>query len=185
MNRQPNVLIGMTGSISLLAMPAYLAELRTHFEHLKIIMTYTATKLLPAESLSMFTEGIYTSEFPLSQTTMGHVALARWADLFIVIPATAHLLYEAAHGSASSLLTATILAYEKRVIFFPNMNSAMWKKKSVQRNVTLLEEDLHRVIIPLQRPVFEYASKEIKTNHVLPSVESVLSILKLEMELLS
>lgn len=176
-----NVLIGMSGSLSLLAMPAYLVELRAHFSHLKVIMTHSATQFIPIETLSVFTHGIYTSEFPLSSDQMGHVSLARWADIFIVMPATAHLLSEVAQGSAGSLLTATILAYEKNVIFFPNMNSAMWNNPAVQRNIQTLKQDQHQVIPPLERPAFEYASKEIKVNHTLPSIESILSILKMEL----
>lgn len=176
------LLIGITGSFGVLAMPSYLVEMRRYFPDTKLIMTYTATQILPKESLSAFCEGIYTSDFPLSRQNMGHIELARWAELFIVLPATAHLLAEVAHGSAGSLLTAAILAYEGSVLFFPNMNSAMWKKRALQRNVSLLEEDGHRIIRPLERPAFEYASREIEMNYVMPSVESVLSILHLEIQ---
>lgn len=177
------LLIGMTGSLGILAMPPYLMAFREFFPEIKIIMTHTATRIIPKESFSMFADGIYTSDFPLSRDNMGHIELARWADLFIVLPATAHMLSEAACGAAASLLTATILAYEKGVIFFPNMNSAMWNKPSVKRNISLLIEDGHKVISALHRPAFEYASREVEMNHVMPTLESVLSIVKLEVEL--
>lgn len=177
------LLIGMTGSLGVLAMPSYLVAIREAFSEIKIIMTHTATCIIPKESLSMFADGIYTSDFPLSRENMGHIELARWADIFIILPATAHVLSEAACGSAASLLTATILAYEKGAIFFPNMNSAMWNKASVKRNISMLAEDGHKVIPALHRPAFEYASRAVEMNHVMPSLESVLSILKLELEL--
>lgn len=176
------LLVGMTGSLALLSMPSYLSMFRKHFSHLKIIMTHTAIQLIPKETFSMFSDGIYTEEFPLSRENMGHVELARWADLFVILPATAHLLFQAAHGDAGTLLSATLLAYERRAIFFPNMNAAMWKKAAVQKNISLLQEEGHKVISPLERPAFEYASREIEMNPVLPSPESVVSILKLEIE---
>ncbi|QLH35170.1 MAG: hypothetical protein HWD61_02665 [Parachlamydiaceae bacterium] len=63
------------------------------------------------------------------------------------------------------------------------MNSSMWRSKALQRSVQTLREDGQQVIEPLERLSFEYASKEMEINHVMPSVESVLSILKLEEEI--
>lgn len=180
---EKKLLIGISGSVAILALPQYLMNVAMEFPNLKIIMTHTATQFIPQSSFSMFSKGVYSKEFPLSPENMSHIELARWADLFVVIPATAHLLSEVAHGAAGSLLTATIMAYEKGVIFFPNMNSMMWNKKAVQRNVRILEEDGHRIIPPIERMGFEYAAKEVRNGLSLPSVESVLSILQLEVEM--
>lgn len=177
------LLIGITGSIGILSMPNYLMELRQHYSELKIIMTHSATQFIPKETFRMFTDGIYTNEFPLSKENMMHVELARWSDLFIIMPASANVLAQSANGLADSLLSATILAYEKKVIYFPNMNSSMWKSKAVQRNVNLIREFNHTVVNPLEQPSYTYASGKIEINHIMPSIDSVLSILKLEEEL--
>jgi phosphopantothenoylcysteine synthetase/decarboxylase len=177
------LLIGMTGSMGMLSAPIHLMEMRQHFPQIKIIMTHSATQFIPKESLAMFTDGIYTTEFPISKENWMHIELARWADIFIVLPASANILSQAAQGSADSLLSATILAYEKKIIFFPNMNSAMWRSKALQRNVTLLKEDQHEVISPLERLAFEYASRSFEVNHVMPTIESIISIIKLQEEL--
>lgn len=183
--RMGNLLVGITGSFGIMAMPTYLLELRQHYDQLKIIMTQSATQFIPMESLRLFTDGIYTSEFPLSKDHMIHIELARWAELFIVLPATAHVLAQTAHGIADTLLSTTILAYENPIIYFPNMNSSMWKNKVVQNNVRLIREQGHKVIDPVEQLSFEYASRELEMNHTLPSIESVLSILKLKEELQS
>jgi phosphopantothenoylcysteine decarboxylase / phosphopantothenate---cysteine ligase len=177
------LLIGMTGSMGMLAMPSHMMTLGQHFSDIKVIITHSATQFIPKESLSMFCDGIYSTEFPISSSNMMHMELARWAELFIVLPASANILTKAAHGFADTLLSATILAYMKKIIFFPNMNSAMWNNKALQRNIALLHEDGHKVIPPLLRPAFEYASRQVELNHVMPSIESILSILKLEEEL--
>lgn len=177
------LLLGMTGSLGMLSMPAYLIQLRQHFSEVKLIITHSASQFMARGCFEMLSDGVYTSEFPISQANMMHIELARWAQLFAVIPASGHVLAQAAHGFADTLLSATILAYEKRVIFFPNMNSAMWKNQALQRNVSLLREYGHKVVDPIEKPAFEYASRKIEVNHVLPSVESVLSMLKIEGDL--
>ena len=178
-----NLLIGITGSYGIMALPPYLLELRQHYDQLKIIMTKSATEFIPMETFRGFTNGIYTREFPLSKENMMHVELARWAQLFIILPATANVLAQAAHGIADTLLSATILAYENPITFFPNMNTSMWKNKAVQNNVKLIREYGHKVVDPIEQLSFEYASQELEMNHTLPSVESVLSLLKLEEQL--
>lgn len=177
------LLIGITGSYGVMALPAYLLELCQHYDQLKIIMTHSATQFIPMESFRRFTSGIYTSEFPLSKDNMIHIELARWAELFIVLPATAYVLAQTAHGIADTLLSTTILAYESPIIFFPNMNSSMWRNKAVQNNVRRVRDYGHKVINPIEQLAFEYASQELEMNYTLPSVESVLSILKLKEEL--
>ncbi|NGX37297.1 MAG: Mersacidin decarboxylase [Chlamydiae bacterium] len=179
---ETHLLVGISGSLAVLSMPDHLTALKAEFPNLKIIMTHSATQFIPLSTLSMFSESIYASEFPISKDNMSHVELARWADLFIVMPATANVIGEVAGGLAGSLLTATVLTFEKNVIFFPNMNLSMWKKQSVQRNLSVLENDGHRVVPPIEKMGFEYASKEIRPNLMMPSTESVLSILKLELE---
>lgn len=176
------LLIGVTGSLSVFTLANYLVQIRQHFSEIKIIMSHTATKMIPKGSFSMFCDGIYDSEFPLCKENMIHMEFARWADIFIVLPASGHVLAQTAHGMADTLISATILAYRKKVIFFPNMNSAMWNNRALQRNIALVEED-HTIIYPVEKPAFEYASRQVEMNHVLPSVESVLSILKSQEEL--
>jgi phosphopantothenoylcysteine decarboxylase/phosphopantothenate--cysteine ligase len=181
--KMTRLLIGMTGSMGMLSMPTYMIALQQHFSEIKIIMTQSAMQFIPKETLSMFANGIYVNEFPISSQNLMHMELARWAQLFMILPASANILAQAAHGLADTLLSTTILAYERQVIFFPNMNSTMWNNKILQNNIRLLEAGGHKVIKPLERPAFEYASREIEINHILPSVDSVISILRLEEEL--
>lgn len=178
------LLIGMTGSMGMLNAPSYLASISQEYPQLKVIMTKSANEFIPKQSLAMFTDGIYTSEFPISKDNMMHMELARWADIFIIFPASAHVLSQAAHGMADTLLSACILAYEKRITFFPNMNSAMWKNKILQRNVSILRENDHVVVEPLERLAYEYASRQFEIGHVMPTVESILSFIHLEKEIL-
>lgn len=72
---------------------------------------------------------------------MAHIHLARWADLFVLCPASAQKMSELASGSASDLISALFLAKEPHVpaLIFPAMNTVMWAHPFVQRNKTLLQ----------------------------------------------
>lgn len=79
---------------------------------------------------------------------MGHIELARWADLVVIAPATAHLMSELAAGSAGNLLTTLCLATSAPVVLAPAMNQAMWRHPATQANRATLESRGLRFIGP-------------------------------------
>lgn len=171
------VLIGMTGSFGMLSMPMYLQIFRSAFSEIKVIMTESAKEFIPAETISLIAGPIYSHLFPLTSTPKEfcHVQLARWADLFVVIPATANILAEAASGMTHSLLSSTILCHHQPILFFPNMNPLMWNHPATQRNVAMLKEFGHQVIISQKEQMgFEYASGQfIEGKFMMPPHEIV------------
>jgi phosphopantothenoylcysteine decarboxylase/phosphopantothenate--cysteine ligase len=79
---------------------------------------------------------------------MGHIELARWADVVVVAPATAHFLGTLAAGLAGDLLSTLCLATNAPVVLAPAMNQVMWSNPAVQANVALLEARGARVLGP-------------------------------------
>lgn len=79
---------------------------------------------------------------------MQHIDLARWADFFIVAPATANLIAKHAQGIADDLLTNLLLAYEGQAIVAPAMNQAMWNHMATQSNVSILKKRLTQIAGP-------------------------------------
>ena len=77
-----------------------------------------------------------------------HVQLSNWANLIVVIPATANVLGKVANGIADDVLTSTILAADCPVVLVPVMNAVMWKKPAIRRNVRKLREDGYEVVEP-------------------------------------
>ena len=75
-----------------------------------------------------------------AEGAMGHIELARWADLILIAPATADFISRTAHGNANDLVTALILATSAPVAIAPAMNQGMWGDKTTQSNVKKLEE---------------------------------------------
>ena len=83
-----------------------------------------------------------------AEAAMGHIELARWADLILVAPATAHFMANLAQGAAPDLLTTLCLASDAPVLLAPAMNQAMWRDAATQRNAATLLADGKRLIGP-------------------------------------
>ncbi len=163
------LLVGVSGSIAVLNLPTYLVALRATFAaEVRVIMTGGAARLLPPSTVALLCDEVLLDEGPAVQRTSGHIELANWADMFLVLPASANTLGQVANGLAHNLLTTTVLASRTPVVFCPNLNRTMWSKKAVQRNLRTLEEDGHLVVEPERAPAYEVGTGEMADTLVLP-----------------
>jgi len=83
-----------------------------------------------------------------AEAAMGHIELARWADLVIIAPATAHCIGLLANGLAGDLLSTVCLATTAPLMLAPAMNHVMWQHPAVQTNVRTLEQRGIRILGP-------------------------------------
>src|SRR5207237_1750050 len=108
-----------------------------------VVMTAAAERFIGVATFAALTGRAVAREifdethFPLG----AHIMLAEKAELLVVAPASADFLAKAAQGAADDLLTTLYLAFAGRVLLAPAMNTAMWEKPAVQRNVTQLRAD--------------------------------------------
>lgn len=104
------------------------------------VMTNSAQQFITPLSLSALTgQKTYTDLFSLTdEAEMGHIRLAREADLVLVVPATANLMARTAHGMADDLATCILLATNAPILFAPAMNPAMWNNPATRRNLAVL-----------------------------------------------
>lgn len=166
-----SLLVGVTGSVSVLGLPQYLQKFRAASSpRITVIMTASAARLLPVSTMSLYADVVCTD----TDQGPGHVALARSARQFLVLPATAHLLSCVAAGSAPNLLCTAILAAEPPVVIVPSMNPAMWYNRAVQRNVAQIRADGHVVVDPVPGTAFEVASRTFREGPVVPSPDQVI-----------
>ena len=109
----------------------------------RAILTSGGAEFVTPLSLSVLTEDkAFTDLFDLKdEAEIGHIRLSREADLIVVAPATADLLAKMAHGLASDLATAVLLATDKRVLAAPAMNVRMWQHPATLRNMATLRAD--------------------------------------------
>lgn len=173
------MLVGVSGSAAVFNLLSYLVVLRaTLAGEVRVIMTASADDLLPATTVAHACDGVFLDEAPRLEKRPGHLELARWSDAFVVLPASANLIGQAANGLASDLLTTTILASTHPVVFCPNVNGAMWSKAAVQRNVRTLQEDGHLVIPPELAMVYEVGSGEMQESWAMPDPEKLVERLR-------
>ena len=92
----------------------------------------------------MATRSFEADDHPLGP----HIELARQAELLCVAPATANFLAKAARGLADDLLSTLLLSFTGPVLVAPAMNSEMWEKPAVQRNVAQLRDDGFHIVDP-------------------------------------
>ncbi|MGE0024325.1 MAG: bifunctional phosphopantothenoylcysteine decarboxylase/phosphopantothenate--cysteine ligase CoaBC, partial [Hyphomicrobium sp.] len=109
----------------------------------RCVMTKAAQEFItPLAVGAVSNERVATDLFDLEgEREIGHIRLAREADLVVVAPATADLLARMAQGLANDLATSVLLATRAPVLAAPAMNPAMWSHKATQRNVRQLEAD--------------------------------------------
>lgn len=169
-----NLLIGITGSVAAVGIVGHLLGLG-QIGNIKVIMTKSAERFIPAESVSLGCDVVVTEDSPTARGG-AHIQLAKWASLFVVMPASAHVLGCAAAGLAPSILTSAILAADPGVIFVPNMNMRMWQNPAVQRNVKQLESDGHIVHATLSNGL-EIATGELEKAPVIPPTTELINFL--------
>lgn len=171
------LLVGACGAGNVLNLPAYLVRFHAlACRSIRVVMTEPATRMLPPASVGSFCDDVYTGRE--HRFKPGHVSLAQGADVMIVLPATAHFLAVAAHGLAGNLLSATLLAFPRRVVFFPSMNKTMWDQPSVQRNVAQLRQDGHLVVPPLLVESWTMASGIFERQPGMPSPDRAAEIVR-------
>lgn len=163
------VLVAACGSVAVLNLHEYLLALRSGLRcDLRLLLTASAGRFVRAEALRLFCGDVISSgEGPALQPN--HADLADWADLLLVLPATANILSDAACGRAGSLLSATIVAARRPVVFFPSMSLAMWENPAVARNVATVRADGHVVVAPVEQRAYQAARQATGMSATLPS----------------
>jgi len=142
------VVVGVSGGIAAYKTAALVSDLVQSGIGVSVVMTRAATKFVgPATFRALTGRRVYTRVFDSQEFPLGsHIELARQADLLCVAPATANFLAQAACGLADDLLSTLLLSFTGPVVLAPAMNTEMWEKPPVQRNVQQLREDgLHLV----------------------------------------
>lgn len=116
----------------------------------RVVMTHSASRFIAPLTLQALSgHPVHQDLFDSDQeSSMGHIDLARWADLIVVAPATAHTLAACRMGLAGNLLQALLLATTARIVMAPAMNSQMWLAAATQENINVLQKRGVEIIEP-------------------------------------
>jgi phosphopantothenoylcysteine decarboxylase/phosphopantothenate--cysteine ligase len=138
----PELIIGVSGGIAAYKTAALVSSLVQHGHGVSVVMTRAARKFIgPATFRALTGRPVAIDSFDPHFPLGAHIAFADRADLFCIAPASADILAKAAHGLADDLLSTLLLSFEGPIVFAPAMNSAMWEKPSVRRNIATLRGD--------------------------------------------
>jgi len=135
------LLLGITGGIAAYKSAVIVSRLVQCGIGVTVVMTKSATQLVAPQTFEALSGKPVRYSLFSSKMGHAHIELARAADLFCIAPATANILAKAAHGIADDLMSTLILSFDKPILFAPAMNTVMWNKPSVQRNVKQLQND--------------------------------------------
>ena len=124
--------------------------LRKNQAEIKTIITKSAKEFVTPLSITSLSQGkVYEDLFnPENEAEMDHISLSRWADLIVVVPATANTLSKLSNGTCDDLASTVILASNKKIFLVPAMNVRMWEHPSNQKNINNLREYGYKIIGP-------------------------------------
>ncbi len=144
------ILLGVSGGIAAYKAAELCSRLVQQGAKVTVVLTHSATRFIGKTTFEALTgRPVYQQLFDPQEHFLGeHIGLARRADLFLIAPATAHVLGRIAHGLADDLLTTLVLAATCPLLLAPAMNNEMWNKASVQRNVAQLQADGYILLGP-------------------------------------
>ncbi len=139
-NRQ--ILLGITGGIAAYKAAELLRRLQDCGADVRVVMTPAATEFITPLTLQALSgHPVHTALLdPEAESGMGHIELARWADLVVVAPASADFMARLVQGLGNDLLSAVCLATSARICLAPAMNQAMWSNPATQSNAGILQQ---------------------------------------------
>lgn len=145
--KNKNVLVGVTGGIAAYKIAELVRLFKQESSHVRVVMTESAQEFITPLTFQALTgEPVHTELLnPEAEAGMGHIELARWADVFLIAPASANTIAKLSHGMADDLLTTLALARRAPLLVAPAMNQAMWHNTLTQANIERLQE--HQVTI--------------------------------------
>ena len=137
-----NVLLGVSGGIAAYKSAELIRQLQELGANVRVIMTRGAQEFITELTLQALSGNpVHTKILDASaEQGMGHIELARWADLLLIAPATADVIARLAAGRADDLLTTVALATAAPQMIAPAMNQQMWRDAGTTDNVERLEQ---------------------------------------------
>ena len=131
-----NILLGVTGGIAAYKSAEIIRLFRKEGADVRVVMTESAKEFITPLTLQAVSGNeIHDSLLDVkAESAMGHIELAKWADIILIAPCTAETMAKITHGRADDLMGALILASTANIFIAPAMNMNMWLDKTTQDN---------------------------------------------------
>ena len=147
---QKKILLIICGGISAYKSLELIRLLKKQDVEIKTILTKSAKEFVTPLSVTSLSQGkVYDDLFNAeNEAEMDHISLSRWADVILVVPATANTISKLSTGSSDDLASTVILASDKDVFLTPAMNVRMWEHPSTKQNLNKLKSYGYKIIGP-------------------------------------
>jgi len=164
------ILLGVTGGIAAYKSADLVRRLRDLGAEVQVVMTAAAREFVTPLTFQALSGRVVRTELwdPAAEAAMGHIELARWAELVLVAPASADFLARLAAGRADDLLATLCLATSSPIAVAPAMNRLMWDSAATQANIATLVSRGVRVFGPAEG---EQACGEVGLGRMLEPLE--------------
>jgi phosphopantothenoylcysteine decarboxylase/phosphopantothenate--cysteine ligase len=141
-SERTRVLLGVTGGIAAYKSPDVVRRLAERGADVQVAMTAAAKQFVTPLTFQAVSgrptrDDLWDSA---AEAAMGHIELARWAELVLIAPASANFIARLAHGQADDLLSTLCLATDAPIAVAPSMNRLMWANPATQANIAILRE---------------------------------------------
>ena len=148
--KNKHVLLGVTGGIAAYKAPAIVSRLKKLGMEVKVVMTEGATKFVtPLTFQTMSNQVVHVDMFDqLNNMDVEHIALAKWADVMVIAPATANTIAKLAYGMADNMLSTVALATKAPILIAPAMNTQMLRAEATQEALKVLKNRKQYEILP-------------------------------------
>ncbi|MDA9071324.1 bifunctional phosphopantothenoylcysteine decarboxylase/phosphopantothenate--cysteine ligase CoaBC [Candidatus Pelagibacter sp.] len=147
---QKKILLIICGGISAYKSLVLIRLLKKQDVEVKTILTKSAKEFVTPLSVASLSQGkVYDDLFNAeNEAEMDHISLSRWADIILVVPATANTISKLSAGSSDDLASTVILASNKDIFLTPAMNVRMWEHPSTKQNLNKLKSYGYKIIGP-------------------------------------
>jgi len=138
-----NIVLGVTGSISAYKACDIIIGLKKTDHRVRVIMTENATRFITPLTLASLSNASVMTDMWEARSDIKHIEISKWAEIFIVYPATANIIAKFANGIADDTLSTVYLALPNTVekLICPAMNSKMYNNVATIRNLKTLIKD--------------------------------------------
>jgi phosphopantothenoylcysteine decarboxylase / phosphopantothenate---cysteine ligase len=150
MTSKTRILLGVTGGIAAYKSPDLVRRLLERGAEVQVVMTRSAQRFVSPMTFQAVSGRPTRSDLwdGAAEAAMGHIELARWAQLVLIAPASADFIARLAGGRADDLLTTLCIATEAPILLAPAMNRVMWANKATQANIETLVARGVRILGP-------------------------------------
>ncbi|WAJ71644.1 bifunctional phosphopantothenoylcysteine decarboxylase/phosphopantothenate--cysteine ligase CoaBC [Catenovulum adriaticum] len=148
--KNKKILLGLSGGIAAYKCAELTRRLTEQGAQVRVVMTKAAQSFITPLTMQAVSGNPVADDLldPAAEAAMGHIELAKWADLILIAPATADIIARLSQGMANDLLSTLCLASNAPTVVVPAMNQQMWAAPATQRNITQLKKDGRFIVGP-------------------------------------